>query len=153
MIFLCRIFADEESVPLSDESVNLIVSASSAHWINDLPGFLSRCNRALRPDGALILSMLGGNTLYELRCSLQLAENERRGGVAQHISPFVQVRFARCFSRFQTYFKPQHQDVGALLGRAGFAMVTLDSDALVVNYPHIFALMHDLQGMGEQACT
>lgn len=31
--------ADEESVPLEDDSVNLIISATSAHWINDLPGF------------------------------------------------------------------------------------------------------------------
>ena len=31
--------ADEESVPLENDSVNLIISATSVHWINDLPGF------------------------------------------------------------------------------------------------------------------
>jgi NADH dehydrogenase [ubiquinone] 1 alpha subcomplex assembly factor 5 len=35
--------------------------------------------------------MFGGETLYELRVSLQLAELEREGGIAPHVSPFVEV--------------------------------------------------------------
>lgn len=59
----------------------------------------------LKEDGALIISMLGGNTLYELRCSLQLAEQERYGGVAQHMSPLVKVCSLDCafiIRRFST---------------------------------------------------
>lgn len=33
----------------------------------------------LKPDGVFIASMFGGDTLYELRSSLQLAEIEREG--------------------------------------------------------------------------
>ena len=29
-------------------------------------------------------------------------------------------------------------------------MITVDADAIVVHYPHMFALMADLQGMAEQ---
>jgi NADH dehydrogenase [ubiquinone] 1 alpha subcomplex assembly factor 5 len=47
--------------------------------------------RILKPDGVFIGSMFGGETLYELRVSLQLAETEREGGIAPHISPFVEV--------------------------------------------------------------
>lgn len=33
----------------------------------------------LKPDGVLIASMFGSDTLFELRSSLQLAETEREG--------------------------------------------------------------------------
>ena len=35
--------------------------------------------RVLKPDGAFLAAMFSGDTLYELRCSLQLAELERTG--------------------------------------------------------------------------
>lgn len=45
--------------------------------------------RILKKDGAFIGSMFGGETLFELRVSLQLAGLERQGGISSHISPFV----------------------------------------------------------------
>lgn len=76
--------------------------------------------------------MFGGDTLFELRCSLQLAEVEREGGFGPHISPFV-----------------TPQDIAALLSRAGFTMLTIDSDTIKVNFPTMFELMQDLKGMAE----
>ena len=35
--------ADEEFLPLAPQSVDLIVSSMSMHWINDLPGVLRQC--------------------------------------------------------------------------------------------------------------
>jgi NADH dehydrogenase [ubiquinone] 1 alpha subcomplex assembly factor 5 len=77
-------------------------------------------------------AVFGGDTLYELRSSLQLAELERHGGIAPHISPFTEIR-----------------DIGSLLTRAGFTMLTVDTDEIVVGYPSMFELMWDLKGMGE----
>lgn len=76
--------------------------------------------------------MFGGDTLFELRSSLQLAELERKGGLSPHISPFVQI-----------------QDIGSLLNRAGFTMLTIDTDQMVIGYPTLFELMFDLKGMAE----
>lgn len=59
--------------------------------MNDLPGCFRRIHQGLKPDGVFIASLFGGDTLYELRSSLQLAELERKGGIAPHISPFIQV--------------------------------------------------------------
>ncbi|XP_031408199.1 arginine-hydroxylase NDUFAF5, mitochondrial isoform X2 [Meleagris gallopavo] len=73
--------------------------------------------------------MFGGDTLYELRCSLQLAELEREGGFSPHVSPFVAV-----------------SDLGHLLSRAGFNTLTVDTDEIQVNYPGLFEVMEDLQG-------
>ena len=39
-----------------------------------------------------IACVFGGDTLMELRQSLQLAENERLGGMVTHISPFTRIR-------------------------------------------------------------
>lgn len=62
----------------------------------------------LKPDGVFIGAMVGGETLYELRCSLQLAETEREGGFSPHVSPYTAVT-----------------DLGNLLGQAGFTMLTV----------------------------
>merc|ERR1711915_609735 len=76
--------------------------------------------------------MFGGDTLVELRVALQLAELEREGGFSPHISPFVEVR-----------------DIGSILNRCNFSMITIDTDDLKVKYPSIFQLMRDLRGMAE----
>ena len=111
---------------------DLVLSSMSLHWINDLPGVLAQINNILKPDSPFLGAMLGGDTLFELRTSLQLAEQERRGGMSPHVSPLADVR-----------------DVGGLMQRAGFKMLTVDVDDIIVDYPDTFALMQDLQAMGE----
>ena len=69
-----------------------MTSSLSAHWVNDLPGLFKEVRRILKKDGVFIGSLFGGDTLFELRCSLQMAEVEREGGFASHVSPFVQVQ-------------------------------------------------------------
>lgn len=128
-----HVLADQESLqPFEPASFDLVLSSLSLHWVNDLPGMLAQINQVLRPDCAFIGAMLGGDTLFELRTSLQLAEQERRGGMAPHVSPLADVR-----------------DCGGLLQRAGFKMLTVDVDDIVVDYPDTFELMKDLQLMGE----
>ena len=127
-----HVVEDEETLPYEAESFDLVLSSLSLHWINDLPGVLSQVNNILRPDCPFIGAMLGGDTLFELRTSLQLAEQERSGGISPHVSPLADVR-----------------DVGGLLQKAGFKMLTVDVDDVIVDYPDTFALMQDLQAMGE----
>jgi NADH dehydrogenase [ubiquinone] 1 alpha subcomplex assembly factor 5 len=127
-----QILEDEEMLPYEAGSFDLVLSSLSLHWINDLPGVLTQINNILKPDCAFIGAMLGGDTLYELRTSLQLAEQERKGGLSPRVSPLADVR-----------------DVGGLLQKAGFKMLTVDVDDIIVDYPDTFALMQDLQAMGE----
>lgn len=127
-----QVLLDEETLPYEPNSFDLVLSSLSLHWINDLPGILTQINNVLKPDCAFIGAMLGGDTLFELRTSLQLAEQERRGGISPHVSPLADVR-----------------DVGGLLQKAGFKMLTVDVDDIIVDYPDTFALMQDLQAMGE----
>jgi NADH dehydrogenase [ubiquinone] 1 alpha subcomplex assembly factor 5 len=121
-----------ETLPYDANTFDAVLSSLSLHWINDLPSVLTQINNVLKPDCPFMGVMLGGDTLYELRTSLQLAETERRGGVSTHTSPLADVR-----------------DVGGLLQRAGFQLLTVDVDDIVIDYPDSFALMQDLQAMGE----
>ncbi|XP_061087671.1 arginine-hydroxylase NDUFAF5, mitochondrial isoform X1 [Conger conger] len=130
------VLADEEFLPFRANTFDLVVSSMSLHWINDLPGAFRQIQQALKPDGVFIGAMVGGETLYELRCSLQLAELEREGGFAPHVSPYTAVT-----------------DLGNLMGRAGFTMLTVDVDEIQVHYPGILEVMKDLQGMGESNCA
>ncbi|OXB56625.1 hypothetical protein ASZ78_015433 [Callipepla squamata] len=137
------VVADEECLPFKENTFDLVVSslryALSAestpmsgkhlHWVNDLPKAFREIHQVLKPDGVFIGAMFGGDTLYELRCSLQLAELEREGGFSPHVSPFVAV-----------------SDLGHLLSRAGFNTLTVDTDEIQVNYPGLFEVMEDLQG-------
>ncbi|KAG8584024.1 hypothetical protein GDO81_008640 [Engystomops pustulosus] len=131
-----NVIADEEFLPFKDNTFDLVVSSLSLHWVNDLPRAFQEIYRVLKNDGVFIGAMFGGETLYELRCSLQLAEIEREGGFSPHVSPFTAVN-----------------DIGNLMGRAGFNMLTVDTDEIQVHYPGMFELMKDLQGMGESNCA
>ncbi|KAK7468204.1 hypothetical protein BaRGS_00036565 [Batillaria attramentaria] len=131
-----RVIADEEYFPFRENSLDLVFSNLSLHWVNDLPGCFRQVQMALKNDAAFIGSMFGGDTLYQLRVALQLAELEREGGFAPHISPFTDVR-----------------DLGNLLTRAGYTMLTIDIDEVTINYPTMYELMYDLKGMGENNCA
>lgn len=125
---------DEEHLTFPPNSLEAVVSSMSMHWVNDLPGTLSQIHRALRPDAPFIGAMMGGDTLFELRCSLQLAEQERKGGLSPHISPFATA-----------------PDLSGLLLRAGFSLTTVDIDEIVVQYPSMFELIEDLKAMAENS--
>ncbi len=126
------ICADEEMLPLRAESLDLITSNLTLHHVNDLPGTLIQIRRALKNDGLFLASMLGGESLHELRSCMMQAEIDLYGGVSPRVFPFAD--------------KPQ---MGDLLQRAGFALPVVDSDVVRVTYDNIFKLMADLRGMGE----
>jgi SAM-dependent methyltransferase len=123
--------ADEEALPFAEGSLDLVVSALSLQFVNDLPGTLIQIRRALKADGLLLAALIGGDTLTELREAFAAAESEIEGGMSPRVAPFADVR-----------------ELGALLQRAGFALPVVDSDRLTVRYSSVLALMHDLRGMG-----
>jgi len=129
-----KIQCDEENLlqVVDRNSQEAIVSCLSLHWVNDLPGVLVQIKEALKPDGVFLGAIFGGDTLFELRTSLQLAEVEREGGISPHVSPMTDTR-----------------DVSNLMGRAGFTLLTVDVDEVKVTYPSMWELMDDLRDMGE----
>lgn len=123
---------DEEFLPLKASSADLVVSCLNLHWVNDLIKCFKQVNNILTNDSSFVGAMFGGDTLYELRSSLQLAELERLSGFSSHVAP-----------------KTTGQDVASILQATGFQLITVDISEVKIRYPSMFELMFDLQGMGE----
>ncbi|MEM8975584.1 MAG: methyltransferase domain-containing protein [Pseudomonadota bacterium] len=122
---------DEEMLAFEAESYDLITSALTLQYVNDLPGTLTQIRRALKPDGLFMGALVGGATLTELRQATLAAEEELTGGASPRVAPMADVR-----------------DLGALLQRAGFALPVADSDVITVTYQTAFDLMRELKAMG-----
>lgn len=127
-----KIVADEATLDLQEAAHDLIVHAHCLHWADDPIGQLVQCRRALKPDGLLITTLFGGQTLHELRSTLAEAEAAVTGGLSPRILPMGEVR-----------------DLGGLLQRAGFALPVADVLPLQASYQSPFHLMRDLRAMGE----
>lgn len=126
------VVADEEALPFAAHRFDLVMSAMTLHWVNDLPGALIQIARILKPDGLFMGAMLGGATLWQLRQALAAAESEIEGGLSPRVSPFADLR-----------------DAAGLLQRAGFALPVADSETIDVEYSNALELMRELSVMGE----
>jgi NADH dehydrogenase [ubiquinone] 1 alpha subcomplex assembly factor 5 len=127
-----RVLAEAEALPFVVGAFDLLLSPLALHWTNDLPGALLQLRRCLRPDGLLLASVLGGETLGALRRAFLEAELAEEGGVSPRVSPMADGR-----------------DIAGLLQRAGFALPVVDSDRISVTYESALALMAELRAMGE----
>jgi NADH dehydrogenase [ubiquinone] 1 alpha subcomplex assembly factor 5 len=123
---------DEEVLPFEPHCFDLIVSNNHLHWVNDLPGVLVQMKRALKPDGLLVFSMIGGESLHELRHAIARAESEMLGGISPRISPFAGL-----------------QDMASLLQRAQFALPVVDQEMIAVTYKDLMSMLRELRGMGQ----
>mmetsp|Transcript_21915 Transcript_21915/g.39069 ORF Transcript_21915/g.39069 Transcript_21915/m.39069 type:complete len:280 (-) Transcript_21915:1470-2309(-) len=120
--------ADEEYLPLQNASVDVIIASMGLHWVNDLPGVMAQCRRALKPDGLFLAAFLGGQTLQEFRIACSVAEMEREGGLSVRMSPLAQMR-----------------DAGSLLGVGGFALPSVDTDDIDMKYSNVLDLVEHLR--------
>ena len=121
---------DEDRLPFPAESFDLIMSAGVLDSVNDLPGALIQCRRALKPDGLFLAGFVGAGSLPWLRRALLEADQAAGTAVPQRVHPLIDVRAA-----------------GDLLTRAGFVLTVADSESLDVGYADPIRLMADLRGM------
>jgi SAM-dependent methyltransferase len=127
-----RVVADEEFLPFGAEKFDLVVSAMSLHWVNDLPGVLLQARRVLKKDGIFIGTLFGGRTLLQLRRAILDSELCLGLPSLPRISPFIDIK-----------------DAGMLLMRAGFDMPVADSEDIFIDYDSILDLCRELRAMGE----
>lgn len=126
------VVADTDMLALDLQTHDLVIHAMSLHWANDPVGQLVQCRRALKPDGLMLVALLGGQTLVELRAALAQAEVTLTGGLTPRIAPMGEIR-----------------DLGGLLQRAGLALPVADNAKRTVSYSSPLALLRDLRAMGE----
>jgi len=120
-----RVCADVSQLPFADQCTDVIFSSLCLQWLDDLPGVLSEFRRVLRPDGLLLFSTFGPDTLLELREAYQAV------GEAPPLSPFAAI-----------------QQIGDAMLAAGFKDPVLDRDRFTLTYPDLRALMRELRDIG-----
>ena len=114
--------ADGAQMPLRDYSAELIWSNLCLHWFDDPVSTVAEWHRIIRPDGLLMFSMFGVDTLKELRA----------GG-----AELMQ-------------FHDMH-DLGDALVAAGFADPVMDMSIIKVAFSSADKAIEDLRSMGGNA--
>ena len=117
--------ADVRQLPLAANSLDLVWSNLMLHWLEDpLPAF-KELHRTMTVGGLLTFSMLGPDTLKELRRAFAAC------GIAPSLRPFLDMH-----------------DVGDMLVAAGFADPVMDMEHVVLTYRSPRGLLRDQRHLG-----
>lgn len=117
--------ADIEQLPLASQSMDFIWSSLAIQWCNDLDATFAGMARVLRPEGLLMFSTFGPDTLKELRAALAADPAH------VHVSRFIDMH-----------------DIGDALVRNGFAAPVLDVEHFELTYDDVIGVMRDLKAIG-----
>jgi len=117
--------ADIENLPLQSASMDLVWSNLAIQWCNDLDQAFGEMVRVLRPEGLLMFSTFGPDTLKELR-EASAADPDH-----VHVSRFIDMH-----------------DIGDALVRAGFSAPVMDVEHFVLTYDDVLGVMRDLKAIG-----
>ena len=117
--------ADIEALPFADGSFDLVFSNLTLQWVEDIDRVFAELRRVLAPQGLLLFTSFGPDTLRELRDAWSRVDDH------PHVNAFLDMH-----------------DVGDALVRAGFADPVMDMEMLTVTYPQARQLMRDLKRIG-----
>jgi malonyl-CoA O-methyltransferase len=116
------ICADLERLPLASQALDFIWCNMALHWLGDPLPALQEFRRALAPEGLLMFSALGPDTLKELRAAAGAA----------HVHDFIDMH-----------------DIGDMLVAAGFSAPVMDMEIIRMTYAGPAQLAADLKNTGQ----
>jgi malonyl-CoA O-methyltransferase len=119
--YLC---ADAERLPFADQSMDLVISNLMLQWCDNAAVF-NEVARILRPDGVLLFSTLGPDTLIELRQSWAKVDDY------SHVHTFLDMHI-----------------VGDMLYASGLKHPVLDAEWLNFKYSSVKDIMQGLKIIG-----
>ena len=117
--------ADAESLPIASHSVDLVISNLMFQWISDLPKAFEEIRRILKPNGLLLFTTKGPDTLKELRHAWQQIDE------GYHVHDFLDMH-----------------DIGDTLLHARFSDPVMDAQTITVHYSEVKKLLRDLKQIG-----
>jgi malonyl-CoA O-methyltransferase len=120
-----QVCADVERLPLADASVDMIWSNLTIQWVNEPDSVFAEFQRVLKPEGLLMFSTMGPDTLVELKTAFAAADR------ASHVNQFIDMH-----------------DLGDALVRTGFATPVMDMEKIVLTYDSARDVMQDLKAIG-----
>ncbi len=114
--------ADLAKLPFAPATFDFIWSNMALHWATDPVAWLGELARVSAPEGLIMFSTLGPDTLKELRAAAG----------AGRVHEFVDMH-----------------DLGDMLVEAGYAAPVMDMEMITVAYPHGRGLLDDLKASGQ----
>lgn len=117
--------ADVYQLPFADGTFDLVVSNLMLQWCDDLDAALRELRRVLRPEGLLLFTSFGPNTLKELRAAWAQVDSR------DHVNIFIDMH-----------------DVGDALIRAGFGHPVMDVERFTLTYEAPMGVLKDLKAIG-----
>jgi malonyl-CoA O-methyltransferase len=108
----------------------VLYSSLALQWLNDLDAALAEFARVMRPNGLLVFSTFGPDTLKELRAVFATVDGYT------HVNRFLDLH-----------------DIGDALVRHGFREVVMDVEHFTVTYDTVRDLMRDLKVIGAHNAT
>ncbi len=117
--------ADAEHLPLAGQSIDGVFSNLALQWCNNLEAVFTDIKRALKPDGQLVFSTFGPQTLHELKNAWATVDNYN------HVNAFYSETQLKKFIR-----------------QAGFKNGQLKSTLYTSRYESVWMLMQELKHLG-----
>ena len=124
------ICADVEALPFASNSFEMVWSNLALQWCNDLPATIVDLHRILKPDGLLMFSTFGPDTLKELRRAFHGVDAH------SHLNRFADMH-----------------DIGDMLSHGGFAEPVMDMEYLTLTYDDVRGVLYDLKAIGAHNAT
>ena len=120
-----RVCADAYRLPFKSASIDLIFSNLMLQWCDPPDAVFAELRRVLKPQGALIFSSFGPDTLRELRSAWATVD------AGTHVNRFIDMH-----------------DLGDAMMRAGLTEPVLDVERFTLTYPDAMSLMRELKAIG-----
>jgi len=117
--------ADAELLPLKEDSIDFVISSLMLQWSNDLNKVFTGFHHVLAPNGLLLFSTFGPETLTEIRQSWSEVDNR------PHTSDFADMH-----------------EIGDALLQAGFQDPVTDMEMITMTYANVRQLMRDIKQIG-----
>lgn len=115
---------DVEHLPLADRSVDLVFCSAVLQWCDPEAAF-TEMHRVLRPEGVLMFSTFGPDTLRELREVWAEVDSN------VHVHEFIDMHI-----------------LGDIMVEAGFELPVVDVDYLTVTHKTVMSCLKDLKAIG-----
>lgn len=125
-----RLCADAYRLPFKDASIDLVFSNLMLQWCDPPDAVFAEVRRVLKPQGALLFTSFGPDTLKELRAAWSSVDSHT------HVNRFIDMH-----------------DLGDAMVRAGLAEPVLDVERLTLTYADVMSLMHELKAIGAHNVT
>ena len=123
-----KVCADAYQLPFKSNSIDFVISNLMMQWCPDLKTLFDECHRVLKPQGLILFTTFGPETLKELKRSWSVVDKEA------HVNEFIDML-----------------DIGDQMIQSGFQSPIMEMEKLTLTYEKVLDLMKDLKGIGAQS--